>query len=318
MKILLITPAPRGSRYGNRVTALRWASILRSLGHRVSVQTQYNGERCHLLIGLHARRSASSMQTYKEAHPDLPLILAVTGTDLYQDIRHDPSAQRSLNLADRIVALQRLASDELPEHLRHKVVPIIQSARPTPGVNGVRSDSFEVSVVGHLRPVKDPFRAAMASRLLPPESSIRIVQVGGAMSAGMERRAQTEAAHNPRYRWLGEVPRWRTRRIIKRSRVMVVSSKLEGGANVVSEAMADSVPVIASRIPGNIGLLGGEYPGYYTQGDTRELSHLLRRAELDPAYLAELREHVSQRGDMVRPEAERSSWETLLNSLTPD
>ena len=318
MRIVLVTPAARGTRYGNRVTALRWARILRSLGHRVKVITRYQGERCDLLIGLHARRSAESMQAYKLAYPDRPLVLALTGTDVYHDIRRDRNAQRSLELADRIVALQPLARDELAEHLWRKFVPIIQSAKPTPRTDEAEPRTFDVCVVGYLRPVKDPFRAAMAARLVPKTSRLRVLHVGGAMSPAMERRARAEFARNPRYVWLGERPHWQTRRIMKRSRLLVLSSKLEGGANVLSEALVDHVPVLSSRIPGSIGLLGEDHPGYFTTGNTRELARLLHRAETDPAYLNELRRHSIQRSALVQPEAERDSWQALLGELVPD
>ena len=318
MKILLVTPARRGTRHGNRVSADRWAGILRSLGHGVQVRLAYDGERCDLLVALHALRSADSMQAFKAAHPDLPLILVLTGTDVYHDIHVDSHAQRSLELADRIVALQPLAREEMPAHLQHKLVPIIQSALPTTTANGAHSSTFDVSVVGHLRAVKDPFRAAIAARMLPQASKVRVLQVGGALTDGMAKRARDEVLRNKRYRWLGNVPRWRARRIMKASKLLVVSSKLEGGANVVSEALADGVPVLGSYIPGNVGLLGEDYPGYYPSGDTRGLARLLSRAETDPAYLGELRRHMARRADMVRPEAESAGWEALVNSLSPD
>jgi putative glycosyltransferase (TIGR04348 family) len=316
MKILLVTPARRGTRHGNRVSADRWASILRSLGHRVQVRLAYDGERCDLLVALHARRSADSMQAFKAAHPGLPLILVLTGTDVYHDIHVDAHAQLSLELADRIVALQPLAREEMPAHLQYKLVPIIQSALPTSTANGAHSGTFDVSVVGHLRAVKDPFRAAIAARMLPQASKLRVLQVGGALTDGMAKRARDEVLRNKRYQWLGNVPRWRARRIMKASKLLVVSSKLEGGANVVSEALADGVPVLGSHIPGNVGLLGEDYPGYYPSGDTRRLARLLSRAEMDPTYLEELRRHMAQRADMVRPETERAGWESLVNSLS--
>ena len=253
-------------------------------------------------------------------NPTKPLILALTGTDVYHDIHIDNDAKRSLELADRIVTLQPLAREELPEHLRYKVVPIIQSARQTPGRSSTRTmrETFDVCVVGHLRPVKDPFRAAMAARLLPTSSRIRIIQVGGAMSKAMEVRAHAEEKRNSRYRWLGEMPHWRTRRTMKRSSMLVLSSKLEGGANVLSEALVDGVPVIGSDIPGNIGLLGKDYPGYYTQGDTRGLSRLLIRAETDPNYLNSLHVHMAQRAHLAKPETERANWAALLSTLVKD
>src|SRR5439155_25069750 len=87
MKIRLITPAPAHSRKGNRVTALRWRKLLRQLGHQVLIEQRYEGGGCDLLVALHARRSYESAARFRREHPGLPLILALTGTDLYQHIR---------------------------------------------------------------------------------------------------------------------------------------------------------------------------------------------------------------------------------------
>lgn len=314
--VLLVTPAPRGTRYGNRVSALRWARLLRPLGHRVDVTTAYTGQRCDVMIALHAGRSAAAMASFKERCPDTPLVLCLTGTDVYRDIQRDANAQHSLEIADQIVVLQPLAIEELPDHLRPKAVSIVQSACPTPDDIPHCKGVFEVCVVGHMRPVKDPLRAAMASRLLPPSSRLRVLQVGGAMAKELGQLAQKEAETNPRYRWLGELPAWKTRRIMKRCQLMVISSVLEGGANVVCEALADSVPVIGSRIPGNIGLLGEDYPGYYTTGSTQELADLLHQTETNPDFLQELRQRCDERRHLVLPEAEQTAWSKVLETIT--
>ena len=99
-KICMVTPAPTYSRKGNRVTALRWARILRQLGHQVTVQQSYQRLKCDLMIALHARRSHESMVRFRQRYANLPLILALTGTDLYGDIHSDESAQLSLDMAD--------------------------------------------------------------------------------------------------------------------------------------------------------------------------------------------------------------------------
>ena len=318
MRIRIVTPAPRGSRYGNRVTAQRWARLLRQLGHSVVIAQEYKRAQCDVLIALHARRSAPSIARFHRLHPERPLVLCLTGTDLYKDIRHSRTAQRSLEMATRLVTLQPLGEQELAEHLRPKVRSILQSVRATPGVPPPRESAFEVCVVAHLRPVKDPLRAAMASRLLPASSRLRVLQVGGAMSAAMEARARAEEARNRRFHWLGELPRWDTRRTIARSRALVLSSRLEGGANVVSEAVVEGTPVLASHIAGSVGLLGENYPGYFPVGDTRALARLLHRVESEPDFLQGLREWCADLASRFHPDREREAWAALLREIVPE
>ena len=316
MKILIVTPAPAGSRAGNRVTALRWSRLLRDLGYRVAIAVEYVQQRCDLMIALHARRSAISVRRFRERHPEHPLVLALTGTDLYGDIHTDPEAQLSLRLADRLVVLQDLGVDELPAALRHRARTIHQSIRRPPGRHPPRKDMFEVSVVGHLRPVKDPFRTAEAARLLPPASRVAVTHVGSALSADMAQRALTEARENPRYHWLGELPRWRTIRLIARSQLLVLTSEMEGGAHVVSEALACRTPILSTRISGSIGLLGESYPGYFPFGETAMLTALMERAESDGKFCEELRRHCRQRERLVDPGVERQRWKALVKELS--
>ena len=170
-------------------------------------------------------------------------------------------------------------------------------------------------MLGHLREVKDPFRTAEAARLLPPSSRIRVTQVGGALSDEMDLRAREETASNPRYRWLGEYPRWKAIRILARSRLLVLTSRMEGGANVVSEALACSIPVLSSRISGSIGLLGEDYPGYFPAGDTRALAHLLTQAETDTDFYADLKTRCKRLAPIVAPTTETNRWKALLDEL---
>ncbi len=315
MRIGLVTPAPPHSRNGNRVTANRWAGIFRELGHRVAVSQAYGGENYDLLVAVHALRSAQSVREFKARYPVRPVIVLLAGTDVYGPL-YDEGGGAILDLAERVVTLQRLAVEELrPEH-KPKARAIVQSARPTPGPGpSPNARTFDVSVVGHLRPVKDPFLTAKAARRLPPESRIRVVQLGDPLSSAMERRANALDASHPRYEWRRGLPAWRARRAMKRSQAMVISSISEGGANVVSEAAVDGVPVLASRMPGNVGLLGDDYPGYFPVGGSRELRRLLLRCEREPEFLAELRDAASPLRAALRPERERGDWESLLGEV---
>lgn len=319
MRIGIVTPAPPRSRYGNRVTALRWERILSGLGHRVDIAQAYEGAPYHLLIALHARRSYPSVRRFHRAFPERPIIVVLTGTDLYRDLPRSRSAQKSLELATLLITLQPKASEELDPHLRGKVRVIYQSVPAPP--QGRRHDSpasrrtFDVCVIGHLRPVKDPFRAALAARRLPSSSRLRILHAGAAMDEEMADRARFEMRVNARYRWLGEQPRWRVRQILERSALCVLSSKLEGGANVVSETIVARVPLVASRIAGTVGLLGESYPGYFKARDTEGLARLLYRAETDRAFLTRLDSQCRKLVPLFDPHRERGAWSRLLAEL---
>jgi putative glycosyltransferase (TIGR04348 family) len=315
MKICLVTPAPRGSRKGNRITALRWASILRALGQGVIVTEEYRGQNCDVLVALHALKSFPSVERYRQAHRDAPLVVALTGTDLYGDIHTHPEAQRSLDLATRLIVLQPLGVAELPEGVRAKARVIHQSV-PAPDVRDApKLDRFEVCVMGHLRPVKDPFRTALAARLLPASSRLSVLHLGAALSEEMAEQARAEAAVNPRYRWLGELPRRKALRVLSSCRLLSLTSHQEGGANVVSEAVAASVPVLSSRIAGSIGLLGADYPGYFPAGDTESLARLLQRAECDEEFYRSLAGWCDRLRPLIDPARERRSWAELLSEL---
>ena len=314
-RILIVTPAPPRSLAGNRITATRWARLLQALRHRVQIAERFGQQRADLLIALHARKSARSIAAFSASAPGSPVIVALTGTDLYGDIQHNVEAQESLNTASRIVLLQPDGLSTLPKCHQPKSRVIRQSALPPRRILPPLKSAFEVCVCGHLRPVKDPFRAAMATRRLPDDSQIRITHLGAALTPAMEQRAVSEMQRNPRYEWRGEVPQWRARQLIARSQLLVVTSKLEGGANVVSEALVADVPVISSRISGSIGLLGDDYRGYFDVGNTQQLRSLLLRCERDREFYESLRDQCRVRAPALSLEVERAAWKSLLGEL---
>ncbi len=316
MHLGIITPAPPGSRYGNRVTAVRWAKTLRQLGHRVTIHESYGQERFDMLVALHARRSFDSINNFRCGHPDNPLVVALTGTDLYRDLSRSKNAERSLDIATRIVVLQPLALDELRPTWLEKARVVHQSVLPLKSdLSRQSGSSFDVCVVGHLRWVKDPFRTAMAARLLPASSRIRVIHLGGSMSAREEGRARQEMLLNPRYKWLGEVSSSRVRRVMARSRLFVISSRMEGGANALGEAIVVGLPVLASRIPGSIGILGNDYSGYFEVGDTSHLASLMLRCETDPEFLEVVTSQCRDLTPFFDPLREQAAWASLLEEL---
>ena len=313
-KVTIITPAPPGSRAGNRNTAARWARILREFGCRVAVRTEWDGRPCDLMVALHARKSHASLKAFRQSCPDKPTVLALTGTDIYRDIRTDAGAAGSLELAARLVVLQQAALDELTASQRRRA-RVVHQAVATRLVHCPPRRRFRVCVLGHLREEKDPFRAAQALRHLPGAADLELVQAGKPLARAMEREARQLMRREPRYRWVGELPHWRTMRLLARSHAMVISSVMEGGAHVVSEAIALGVPVIASDIPGNRGLLGDDYPGYFPLGDELALARLIGRAMNDDRFCRSLAAAVKRRRPLVAPAREREAWRRLVAEL---
>jgi putative glycosyltransferase (TIGR04348 family) len=267
------------------------------------------------MIALHARRSAESIRRFHRSHPQLPLVVVLTGTDLYRDIHTDATARQSLKLASHLIVLQSMAIKELPVRLRPKARVIYQSA---PRVRGrpSRQNGFRVCVIGHLRREKDPLRTAMAVRGLPSSSRVTVVHFGRALEEKLGVQAAREQRANPRYHWLGEMPNWKVRKELANSHLLSLTSLMEGSSNVLSEALASAVPVVASKIPGLEGTLGSNYPGYFRVGDTQALARLILRAESDRAFYGKLKAHCKRVAAVVSPKRERASWQALLRELS--
>lgn len=319
MRIALAAPEVRGLPTGNRATAARWAAIWRRLAHRVTAAGDAETPAADLLVAIHARKSAGAVRAFRRAYPRRPVIVALSGTDLYP--RLSATARRAIAAADRLVVLQPLALADLPPEARAKARVIYQSALPPPRPSRRpsrlrrRSPAFTVMVAAHLRAVKDPLRAALASRHLPTASRIRVVHAGAALSPQWAGRAHAEMRRNARYQWLGALSPAAARLRMAQAQVLVVSSRLEGGPNVIGEAAVAGVPALATRIPGNVGLLGPDYAGYFPIADTAALARLLRRAEAEPAFLAHLRRQVRARARLFTPSREQAAWKRLLAEI---
>lgn len=323
--VAIISPALRKANNGNWQTAQRWYRFLQR-DYDVTLAAEWPGEgqgspQPACLIALHARRSADSIARFAQAYPDSPLVVVLTGTDLYRDIRDDASARRSLELASHLVVLQDEGPAELTDRQRARCRVIYQSA-PACAPAPASQDAFDVVLVGHMRAEKDPLTPMRALSLLPDDSRVRLIHIGGALDEEYLRAAQALQARAwpgvPRYLWLANLPHGETRRRIGQAQAMVISSVMEGGANVIIEAVTSAVPVLASRIPGNIGMLGRDYEGYFPPGDAGQLARLLDRASRDRGFLDRLRQQCAQRAPLFAPARERAEVIKLVaDALQP-
>lgn len=312
-RVCIVSPALADANNGNWHTASRWQKFLAPVAE-VQIVLAWNGTPADALIALHARRSAASIERFHEAHPRAPLALVMTGTDLYRDIRTDARAQHALQCASHVIVLQDEGLAALPAAVRAKARVIVQSAT-TLARRDPKPDAFEFVAVGHLREEKDPVTLMAAAQRLPADSPIQITHIGGALDPALGTLARQTMQDCPRYRWLGALPRAAARRRIAQAQALVHMSRMEGGAHVVIEAVRSGVPVLASRIDGNVGLLGADYDGYFPVGDAVALARLMQRASTDAAFLAHLRAQCALREPLFRPAAERAAVRRLLADM---
>ncbi len=315
-RLVLVTPAFADANNGNWQTAKRWAGML-SGDYEVRLVAQWSCDEtvtADAMLALHARRSAASIEAFAKSHPDRPLVVALTGTDLYGDVpRGDPCTLRSLALATRLVVLQEAAPDGVPAAHRHKVDVCFQS---TPARRRLDKTSMRLRavVVGHLRDVKDPLTVMRAMARLDHRRDIAIDHAGEALDAPLADAARACMRAHPRYRWLGGVDHTKALARIQRAHLLVHPSVMEGGAHVVMEAVRCGTPVLASRMAGNVGMLGPDYGGYFEVGDDAALARMLERARDEPAWLAKLNRQAAKRSTLFAPAREARTLRHIVRA----
>ena len=270
------------------------------------------------LLALHARRSARAVAAWAERRPGQPLVLALTGTDLYRDIASDPSARRSLQLADRLIVLQDQGPQALPPDLRDRCCVVLQSTTRRQMLD--KTDGhLRALMVGHLREEKSPQTLFEAARLLNADEGVWLDHIGLALEPALGHAAHQTMADCPHYRWLGGLPHEAARRRIQRAHLLVHPSRMEGGAHVIMEAALSGTPVLASRVPGNVGMLGADYAGYFEPGDAAGLVALLRRCRKDMSrpggLLSRLQSQCVSRAALFEPAAEQAALLQALSGL---
>ena len=314
--VLIVSPASARENNGNWQTASRWAHFLRSR-YQVAIGAQCcaGPNAPDVLIALHARRSASSVQAFATAYPARPCVLVLTGTDLYRDIAQYPEARAALEQATRLVVLQEDGMMHLAPRLRAKTDVIYQSAQSMQQPShGAKRRHYDICMIGHLRSEKDPITFMRASTLVTSPKA-RLLHIGGALESSLGQAASATQAVNLRYQWLGNLPHSATRQRLARSHAMAICSLMEGGANVIIEAITSGVPVLASDIGGNRGMLGANYAGYFPVGDAPALARLIDRSIIDPQFYALLGRQCAERVERFAPETERACVLDLVDNL---
>jgi len=316
LQVGIVSPARADSNNGNWHTAARWAEHLRPLGE-VALLERWEGQPLRVLVALHARKSAESVAAYRQQVPDGKIVLVMTGTDLYRDLPDDVLALRSIALADRIVVLQAKALAMLPAEAAAKARVIVQSAPALPHrlPRAGAGEPVRFIAVGHLREVKDPLTLARAAARLAGEPGIAVEHIGAALDPALAAELGKITRGCPGYRWLGGLPHADVLAHLQAADALVHPSRMEGGANAIIEAVQCGMPVIASAVDGNVGLLGEGYDGYFPLGDDAALAGLMRRFASDAAFAATLARQCDALRASFAPEAEGAAVRALVGDL---
>lgn len=302
---------------GNQTTFARWQGMLERLGWSVRSMPIWDGEQCDVLLALHATKSRDSILRFRRAFPERPLIVAATGTDIYNDDQDPRLAHESFALATRIIVLQPLALAEIPLPHRERARVIYQSLNPSSVVpkRWDHEQRFDVAFLANARRVKDPLTALRAARLLGPKSRVRILHMGSSLDPELGVNLREEMAGLESFECLGSLPQSEALGLMAACPLALSTSRHEGGANIVTEALALGVPLLVSAIPGSIGLLGSEYPGLFPVGDAERLAQLLEQASAEPEFLASLKRACQAQAHIAAPALEFESLRALMAEL---
>ncbi len=314
-QVVIVSPALRDANNGNWQTARRWQAHLAG-DFRARIVTQWPdavAAEDRVMIALHARRSAEAVAAWHAARSPGGLAVVLTGTDLYRDIQTDASARRSLAMAGQLVVLQECAPEALPVEYRGKTRVIFQSTTSRQ-ILAKSSRRLRLLMVGHLREEKSPETLFAVARLLAKRSDVAIDHIGAGLDLALAAAARATMSAVPNYRWLGGLAHEAVRRRIQRASLLVHTSRIEGGAHVIMEAVTSGTPVLASAVAGNVGMLGPDYAGYFPWGDAPALAELIlrcRSSELLPTLVAQCR----ARAPLFDPATERAALRRLVHEL---
>ncbi len=348
MKILYLDPALPETTSGNSSTSTRITEHWRNLGHDVSslsVRGKLPEDEAHirklitgsdLLVALHATYCHSILKIWHDLQKPVPLILIVSGTDLFEPILESGEVSTEFSWASeessRIVTLAAGLDAYYPEVRRQewgaKTRVIYQGAEPVKW-NCQQYDPQQAVVIGHLRSVKDPLLPVRAVEILrekriQEQAALKDVRLtiqhfGKILDLNLKAQmesAQVQLASGPvRWQWNGPVSETGIRQVMSSAPLLIMPSLHEGGANVVGKFLVSGLPIVASRVAGNTGILGEDWPALFDAGDPQALADLLLRWNLEPQFREQISRAAKNLADQHDLRREEQRWSDLFGEL---
>lgn len=315
---LIHSPFALATGQGNSVTAQRTRLILLNAGFEVSVEGEsYAGDDARCLIALNAWRSSGVIGEFDRLHPGRRIVVVVTGSDIHHPEMQDEASatRRAMARADALVMLHDADFHALPEDLKQKAVCIFPSVSLPKEVRHQpeTGEHFVAVMAGNLRAAKNPQLAIEVAALLPDDSPIIIHSYGDA-SQELAASMMDASAEVPRFEWCGKVDHDLLLKKMAGAHLLFNTSTLEGGANAICEAVTMGLPVVASDIRGNAGMLGSDYPGLFPSGNAKAAVALLQRCVQDTSFYEDLRRRVGERAAVFDFATESAAWISLMQA----
>ena len=315
LDVLIHSPYPRQKSQGNAVTALRMKNLLAEGGLSVAIHERGDSPiEAKCLIALNARKSAAEIFAFQERQSASVVVALLTGTDVNHPEMEDPCSDtiKALHQSDVIVSLHGGFSHRIPDELLGKTTVIYPSVRIPDTVRHFPTSEREVVIAGNFRDEKNPNLLIQAVGELVGESiTFHAYGDGGSYQELLEKTADDYDD----FKLHGVQDHEVLLTKMQSASVLLNTSIEEGGANAICEAVAIGLPVVASKIDGNIGMLGQDYAGFFTSGDVGELAKLLRRIFAEKELYELLKQQVSKRAELFSYEREAAEWVALVQKI---
>ena len=313
--VLIHSPYPRQRSQGNAVTAKRMVNLLRDSGLAAALHERGDAPlKAKCLIALNGRKGAEEIFKFLQRQPDNPVIALLTGTDVNHPEMEQPDSitRKALELSTAIVSLHDGFAHRIPKHLLEKTEVIYPSVMLPDPLDHSPSKPPKVIIAGNFRAEKNPSLMMKAVREMK-ESPLHFHAYG--QGGDYQRDLERTAAECPHFYFHGVKEHDVLLGEMQAAHVLLNTSTQEGGANAICEAIALGLPVVASRIAGNMGMLGENYAGFFPVEEVTKLIEILGRAAKNHDFYQLLKEQIATRAPLFSHQRETEQWVNLIHRM---
>lgn len=284
MRIAIISPYTLPVNRGNSLTAERLknglikkgmtVSIFDSLKDSVKETAEFNPDIVHCLHGTRSQLFISELYN----HISAPLVTTLTGTDYNTSEKQGPSDEKlsyMLNKSSAIITFNSFAKELLLEIFPafsekvHVIPQAVELMTWNESRNSIRNKyeytekDIIILLAGGIRSIKNLDYAIDACFEIEKQNNhIKLILAGPIIEQDNADYILDKGKELKCFSYLGELSQDETRRLMYGSDIFLNTSISEGMSGAILEAMAESLPVIATRNSGNASLIINNKNGF--------------------------------------------------------